>query len=50
MPMFKNIPKIAPNKELKSVPSATLINSLINFSKSLEVKKVKNKKVLFHLN
>ena len=48
--MLENIPKIAPNGELKSVPSAKLINSLINFSKSLEVKKIKNEKLLLYLN
>jgi hypothetical protein len=31
-------------------PSAAVINQLLNYSKSLEVKKMKNKRVLVNLN
>jgi CRISPR/Cas system-associated endonuclease Cas1 len=41
---------IAPANELKNGPSTNVINALLNYSKSLEVKKVKKKNVLIHLN
>jgi hypothetical protein len=31
-------------------PSAAVIQQILNYSKSLEVKKIKHKKVLVHLN
>lgn len=37
-------------KENKIGPSNTTLNSILNYSKSLEVKKLKKEKVLFHLN
>lgn len=48
--MHKKIQELAPTKEVKSGPSAQVINALINFSKSLEVKTIKNTKTLIHLN
>jgi len=41
---------IAPSEELKFGPSEKLIQSLLNYSKSLEVKKTKKDRVLVHLN
>jgi hypothetical protein len=33
-----------------TIPSKALINQLLNYSKSIEVKKIKQQKVLLHLN
>jgi hypothetical protein len=49
--MLKKYPElIAPTNELKNGPSINTINALLNYSKSLEVKKVKKTRVLLHLN
>lgn len=50
MPMLKKLPKIAPSQELKMGPTDALVNSILNFSKSLEVKNIQSKKVLIHMN
>jgi hypothetical protein len=41
---------IAPSKELKFGPSENMIQLLLNYSKSLEVKKLKKERILLHLN
>jgi hypothetical protein len=44
--MLKKYPEfIAPNEELKIEPSISSINAILNYSKSLEVKRMKNNKV-----
>jgi hypothetical protein len=50
--MLKNYPeKIAPRAaELKMSPSELTIFAILNYSKSVVSKKIKNKKVLFNLN
>ena len=48
--MYKRIQEIAPALEVKGGPSANVINALLNFSKSLEVKTIKKTKTLIHLN
>lgn len=53
MPMLKKYPEtFAPGKELKVAPNAETLNAILNYSKSVEVKKLKNKKnqMLIHLN
>lgn len=49
-PMFKKLQEITPIGEVKAGISPQVINSLLNYSKSLEVKKVKKQNVLIHLN
>lgn len=41
---------VTQSKESKLAPSQSVINSILNFSKSLEVKEVKKKKIVIHLN
>lgn len=48
MPMIKKYPKSA-QQEVAN-PSAAVINQILNYSKSLEVKKMKHAKVLVQLN
>jgi hypothetical protein len=49
--MLKKYPEsIAPAEELKIGPSNKTLNALLNYSKSLEVKKTKKEKILVHLN
>ncbi len=50
--MLKNYPeKTAPRaSELKMSPSELTVYALLNYSKSVVSKKIKNKKVLFNLN
>ena len=49
--MLKKYPEfIAPNEELKIEPSITSINAILNYSRSLEVKKMKNNKVKVLIN
>lgn len=48
--MLNKYTEVAPCKESKLAPNPSVINSILNYSKSLEVKKVKKKKVLIHLN
>jgi hypothetical protein len=46
----KYIETIAPAEELKVGPSDKTLKMLLNYSKSIEVKKSKKDKVLIHLN
>lgn len=50
--MLKNYTvKTAPQAtELNIGPSDLTLNAILNYSRSLEVKKVRNKKVLFNMN
>ncbi len=50
--MVKKYPNNMYQEEKKVTvnPSAAVINQLLNYSKSLEVKKLKHKKVLVNLN
>ena len=50
--MLKNYTeKIAPRtKELNNSPSDITLNMILNYSRSVVAKKIKNKKVLFNLN
>jgi hypothetical protein len=49
--MLKKYPQtIAQSKELKIGPSKLLIETVLNFSRSLEVKKSKKDYILVHLN
>ena len=42
---------IAPNKELKLVPNKRTLQAILNYSRSLEVQKTKNKKrLVYNLN
>jgi hypothetical protein len=50
MPMVKKYSTDAQQKEGFASPSAALVQHLLNYSKSLEVKKIKHKKVLVNLN
>jgi hypothetical protein len=52
MPMVKKYSTDAKQKEAQNVvsPSSALVQHLLNYSKSLEVKKLKHKKVLVNLN
>lgn len=38
------------NQAAAHIPSTALINQLLNYSKSIEVKKIKQQKVMLHLN
>ena len=50
-PMLKKYPEmIAPSVEIKFGPSNKTLNAILNYSKALEVKKIKMEKVLIHLN
>jgi len=48
--MLKNVLKNAPIGELKSGPSNQVLIAILNYSKSLEVKRVSKKNMLIHLN
>jgi hypothetical protein len=49
--MLKSLHLTPSVEQEKSVrPSSTVINTILNYSKSLEVKKVKQEKILIHLN
>jgi hypothetical protein len=50
MPMLKKYPEIAQNQELKMEPKLSNLNAILNYSKSLEVKTIKKKKILLVLN
>lgn len=52
MPMLKKYPEVAPREELKITPSTNTLNAILNYSKSIEVKKTRknNAKLLIHLN
>lgn len=49
--MLKKYPEtIAQSEELKIGPSSKTLKMLLNYSKSVEVKKSKKEKLLIHLN
>ncbi len=49
--MLNSLPSIAPaKKEKKNGPSQSVLNTIFNYSKSLDVKTVKKQKILIHLN
>lgn len=50
MPMLKKLQEIPQTGEVKVGPSAKVLNSILNYSKSLEVKRKKKQTVLIHLN
>lgn len=52
MHMIKKYPEIAPSAELKIAPSNVSLNAILNYSKSIEVKKTRknNASLLIHLN
>lgn len=39
-----------PSEDVKIAPNQTVLNNILNYSKSLEVKTVKKKKILITLN
>lgn len=47
--MLKKYP-IVPGTDVKTSPSASTINAILNYSRSIEVKKSKKDVVLIHLN
>ncbi len=50
--MLKKYPEIAPGEELKTAPTPEILNAILNYSKSIEVKKAEGKprKILINLN
>ena len=48
--MLKRYPEVAQTKELKMEPKNETLNAILNYSKSVSVKKVSGEKVLVHLN
>jgi hypothetical protein len=49
--MYKNYPsKSAPAKELKLAPSNNVLQQILNYSKSTEVVKTKQQKLIISLN
>lgn len=40
----------SPSTEVKSAPSASTLQAILNYSKSLEVKKAKNERLVICLN
>jgi hypothetical protein len=49
--MLKKYPEtITQSEELKIGPTAATLKTLLNYSKSVEVKKVKKKNLMVHLN
>ncbi len=48
--MVKNYTKIAQTKEFKLEPKNETLNAILNFSKSLVVKKVNGEKMMIHQN
>lgn len=49
--MSHSLPLITPVKqEKKNGPGQTVLNAILNYSKSLDVKKIKERKILIHLN
>lgn len=50
-PMLKKLPVITPlADEVKFSPSTLTLNTILNYSKSIEVYKLKKKKALIHMN
>lgn len=48
--MLKEYIKKPSVKEANNSVDSTMLNSLINYSKSIEVKKINNQKILINLN
>jgi hypothetical protein len=48
--MYKKYPEVAQAKELKLEPKNETLNAILNYSKSIQVKKVIGEKVLIHQN
>ena len=48
--MFKSYPNVSQIKELKSEPKNQTLNAILNYSRSLEVKRLNGKKTLIHQN
>lgn len=49
--MMKHIPTLKPEKMATNQrPSNEVIKSILNYSKSIEVKSIQKKKLLIHLN
>ncbi len=50
--MLKKYPKIALSEELKVAPSNYSLNAILNYSRSIEVKKTRSNdtRLLIHLN
>ncbi len=48
--MVKNYNQIAQIKEFKIEPKNDLLNALLNYSKSVKVEKINQKKVLLNVN
>jgi hypothetical protein len=48
--MLKKYPETAPALELKLGPDTKLLQFVLNYSKSVEVKRIRRKKVLINLN
>ncbi len=49
--MLKSLQKKSLIKQKKEmVPSQDIVNSILNYSKSIDVVKVQDKKILIHLN
>lgn len=50
--MLNSLPLVTPDKQEKKTngPSQSVLNTILNYSKSLDVKTVKKQKILIHLN
>lgn len=48
--MLKRYPELAQTKELKMVPKNETLNAILNYSKSVKVKKVNGEKMMINLN
>lgn len=49
--MLKSLPKsVFIKQEKRNTPSKETINSILNYSKSIELVEVKSRKILIHLN
>lgn len=48
--MLNKYSDVTPSKESKIAPSPSVIQNILNYSKSVEVKKAKKNKILIHLN
>jgi hypothetical protein len=48
--MLYKYPESSAGQEVKNSPDTNVLQTILNYSRSLEVKTVKKKKVLIHLN
>jgi len=48
--MLKKYSEFTPCEEVKAAPSNLTLNAILNYSKSIEVKLIKKKRVLINLN